>query len=220
MGKRRGSAKLYIAVIADVVRSREVADREALRQRLKRALRAVNGEFRDIVVAPLTLTAGDEFQGLLRPSGKVVALVNTLAERLFPLRIRAGIGIGPVTTRVTRRPQEMDGPVFQRAREALGETKRMPSGVVFRTQDETFDLAANSIALLSHRLRERWKALHWRRAAMRDRGLSEKEIAEREGVSQAAVHYSLASCGYHAVRQAEAGLAALVDRWWSEGSVE
>ncbi len=221
MGRRRAPSRgveVYAVLIGDVVRSREFPDREALRRLLVRALRSANRQFSHIIVSPLTVSAGDEFQGLLEPRGGIIRLLNSLTQCLFPLRLRVGVGIRGITTRVTRRPQEMDGPAFRLARGALEEAKnsKPPAELLFHSPDETFDLAANAIALLARLLKQRWKPLHWRRSTLRDDGLDVNDIAEREGVSPAAVHYSLATCGYYAIRQAEANLAALIEKRWGE----
>jgi len=209
----------YLVLTGDVVRSRQVDDREALRQTLLSVLDAVNGDEAEAILVPLSITAGDEFQGVFRVDGRIVKVVDRLERGLFPVRVRVGIGIGPIHTAFTARSQEMDGPAFVRAREALEATRkfRPDAWLQFRTADETFDLPANAMALLLGLVKARWSALHWRRAALRDEGLHVADIAELEGVVQSTVTESLQAAEFGAVRNAEESLAELIDRTWNIG---
>ena len=195
----------HLVLTADLVASRKVADREALQATLLKTLKTLNRRFRAIVGVPLSVSAGDEFQGLFRPDGEIIRLIDALQRELHPVRARVGIGIGGISTGLRRRSQEMDGEAFLLARQALDATRRQSpdAWLWFRTPDEEFDLAANAIALLLGLAKSRWKPLHWRRAALRDKGWSEQRIARREGVTHVAVSLSLRSAGYAAVRQAQ-----------------
>ena len=209
-------AACHLVLTADLVASRKVADREALQATLLKTIKALNRGFRPSVEVPLSVSAGDEFQGVFLPDGQIVRLVDTLQRELHPVRARVGIGIGGISTGFRRRSQEMDGEAFLLARQALDATRRQSpdAWLWFRTPDEEFDLAANAIALLLGLAKSRWKALHWRRAALRDKGWSEQRIARREGVTHVAVSLSLRSAGYAAVRQAQSRLADVIARRW------
>ena len=212
----------HLVLTGDLIASRKVADREALQATLLKTLRALNRRFRDLVEVPLSVSAGDEFQGVFRPDGEIVRLVDALERELHPVEARVGIGIGAISTRFRKRSQEMDGEAFRFAREALEATRR-PSPdtwLWFRTAAEEFDLAANAIALLATLAKRGWKALHWRRAALRDKGWSEERIAAKEGVTQVAVSLSLRSAGHAAVRQAESRLMRLISRRWGHKPID
>lgn len=214
----RRSGNVHLVLTGDLARSRRAADRDALQADLQRVLRQVNGEHAQTVLVPLSITAGDEFQGVFVPDGRVVALVDTVQRELHPVQVRIGIGIGSIGTKLARRSQEMDGQAFVLARQAIEAAASAPyRWLCFRTQDEFFDLAANAIAVVTGCVKRRWRAMHWRRAALRDRGLGVQEIATREGVAQSSVSLSLLAAGYPAVRQAEANLCALIDRRWLIG---
>lgn len=214
---RKSNEEKYLVLTGDVVRSRDVPDREALRASLVRVLRKLNRASADMVLVPLSITAGDEFQGVFRPDGKIVALVDAVEREFFPVQVRVGIGIGEIATRFTRRSQEMDGPAFVLARAALDATRkfRPDAWLQFRTPDKKFDLAANAIAALLGHIKQRWEAVHWRRAALRDQKLDVTEIAEREGVTQGAVSHTLRTAGYEVVRRVEADLSKLIDSRWA-----
>lgn len=214
--KRKHAEGVYAVLTGDIMSSRKVADRDTLQSALKAMLRDVNRAFGDIISVPFSINVGDEFQGVVVPDGRIVSLIDCVHRTLHPTRARVGVGIGAIATRFAKRSQEMDGPAFLFAREAVTQARaaRPDAWLWFRTPDEEFDLAANAIALLTGLAKRRWKPLHWRRARLRDQGWSEERIAEQEGVYQGTLSLSLQNAGYGTVRRAEASLAALIDRRW------
>lgn len=108
-------------VIGDVIGSREVDDRTALRNRLEAGLEAVNDALADRLVAPFaTLKGVDEVGGVLEsPEGAYRAL-QLLTEAIHPTTMRVAIVHGSVDVGAdTGDVAEMDGPAFHTADEAL-----------------------------------------------------------------------------------------------------
>lgn len=109
----------FVALLGDLVKSREHLERSRLQQRLKAALTQANRQIR--AVQPLSITIGDEFQGLY---GTVAAAAEaSLLVRLALIEegdVRFGIGWGPLTRFSKQRaPFEQDGPAWWAAREAI-----------------------------------------------------------------------------------------------------
>lgn len=114
-----------VAVLGDVVASRETGDRSALQRAVEETLDLVNANV--AAVQPLTPTIGDEFQGLFEDLDQ--ALTATLWARL-ELRgrpelsphadVRFGVGVGELTSYdAGRAPYGQDGPAWWAARDAL-----------------------------------------------------------------------------------------------------
>jgi len=211
---RRKREEMYVVLTADIVSSRKVARRRSLQSKVQRLLARLNERHSEIVAVPLTVSGGDEFQGVLKLDRRMLSIISDLQRELHPVDARVGIGIGKISTQFAQRSQEMDGEAFAFSREAVGEARK--SGVLlrFRTPDPTFDLSANTIFTLTGTVKRRWKEIHWRRALLRDKGWTEQKVARREGVSQAAVSLCLGRAGYPAVREAEKNLAELIRRTW------
>jgi len=112
------------ALIGDVVRSKQAADRKKLQVKLNHALETVNEALNP--EQELVATIGDEFQGLFESVGD--ALDATLHLRILlvdDLEFRAGIGWGEaMILDSSRAPFGQDGPCWWRAREALEEVVR------------------------------------------------------------------------------------------------
>lgn len=108
-----------VAVLGDLVASREAADRRALQRALEEALGTVNANV--AVLQPLTPTVGDEFQGLFQRLDQ--GLAATLWGRLvlWPHSdVRFGVGVGDLASYdADRAPYAQDGPAWWAAREAL-----------------------------------------------------------------------------------------------------
>jgi len=208
---QRNARTPYVVVTGDIVSSRRVARRAALQARLRELLARVQHgcAYGQLIVVPLTISGGDEFQGVAKPDPSVPGLLRQLTQGLLPVEVRVGIGLGTISTGLAERAQEMDGEAFIRSRQAVEEARRNDAHLWFVTGDGAFDRAANVICLLLRAIRRRWTTLHWRRAALRDQGLTESRIARREGVSQVAVHFSLARAAYPEVADAEQALADL-----------
>src|ERR1700723_4677287 len=91
----------YAVLIADVVGSRTRRNlRAVVGERLEKASRA---ESRGrLIRLPYAITAGDEFQTIAWSCGRLAELIFDLRERMWPLRLRMGIGIGNVSGKLQR----------------------------------------------------------------------------------------------------------------------
>jgi hypothetical protein len=142
----------YAVLIADVVGSRARRNlRALLGQRLEMASRAhVRGKY---VRLPCAITAGDEFQTIVGSFARLPELIFDLRERMWPLRLRVGIGIGKVPGRLRGPVNRLGGEAFQHARTALegvkrGEGNKFKVLTRFKTKDAAFDATANLIYAL------------------------------------------------------------------------
>jgi len=200
-----------VAVIGDLVGSRSSGDRAEVQRGLVAALEAVNTMVPPL--QPLAPTIGDEFQGVFAdlPS----ALRATLLVRLSlaeGLDTRCGVGAG--TLRVVGRSDfglSQDGPAWWAAREAVNEAKRRESGKDHSLR--TWFVAApdaggppapvvNAFLLCRDQIVDGLSARHRRMLLGSLRGLTQREIAAQEDVTQSAVSQGLRHSGAMAVTAA------------------
>ena len=126
---------LLVAVLGDIVASRRHPSPSDLKDALEGALGVANS--RTAPLQRLTLTIGDEFQGLYTKLAD--ALEATLLVRLSlagVVDVRFGLGYGALTAyHEDRAPFEQDGPAWWAARAAVEHAKamsrqqEMPKGV-------------------------------------------------------------------------------------------
>jgi hypothetical protein len=73
-----------------------------------------------LIRPPYAITAGDEFQTVAGSCGRLAELIFDLRARMWPLRLRMGIGIGRVPGRLQSPVNRLGGEAFELARAALG----------------------------------------------------------------------------------------------------
>lgn len=208
---------VHVALIGDVVGSRQLEDRAGVQRELRMHLSRLSEELADRgLEAPLEVVSGDEVQGLWARPGSVVDAVVGLAEALHPVRLVWGLGAGAVDTDLSGRVSAMDGPCFHRAREALEDAAR--EGVWLRTGGWPAGDAGPLEALfrLMGAIRAGWTETQ-ARYARAVRGRLQKEVAEEFGVSPSVVSESLKAARFRDLAEGEAAARALLDRFASEG---
>lgn len=122
-------AKLYIALIADAVRSRALPPprRARLQADLRRVLSEFNRTYRHDLAAGFGITQGDEVQCLLVSSKRVWEIGHAIRYRFADADWVVGCGRGTVTTSLAAgrlTAPEVDGPCFHAARAAVEAAKR------------------------------------------------------------------------------------------------
>lgn len=112
---------VYAVLNIDLVSSRQISNRAQFQDALKDHLETLSSTYAEGLVAPITLTLGDEWQIVLRDLGQVYPLyieVKTFLKT-WEQDCYCGIGIGPMSTKEAVDTRQMDGEVFVLARESL-----------------------------------------------------------------------------------------------------
>jgi DNA-binding transcriptional LysR family regulator len=198
-------------LIGDLIGSRRAHDRDNLHMRLARALSEVNEHCAP--TTPLRITVGDEFQGAFATVG--AALQATLRLRLAMLPefdLRHGLGWGAVRV-LEREPRVEDGPGWWVARDAITAVHAAANRPSTRDRRTAYlradgldgpDPAAIEALLV---LRDSALARLSPRSltVLRDlmSGSSQREVAERLGVSGSAVSQRVRSDGLAALVAAD-----------------
>lgn len=111
---------IYLAVIGDLIASREIQARAQAQERLHAVLDAVNTRFSHALAAQFVITLGDEFQGLLLPGAPVFEILDVIESQLHPFPCRFGVGLGEMLTTINPLMSiGADGPAFWAARDAI-----------------------------------------------------------------------------------------------------
>ena len=112
---------VYAVLNIDIVGSRAISDRAKFQDVLKAHLETLSCTYSTSLVAPITLTLGDEWQIVVRDLGQVYNLyleVKTFLKT-WQQDCYCGIGIGQMSTKEAGDTRQMDGEVFILARESL-----------------------------------------------------------------------------------------------------
>lgn len=209
---------MVIAVIADIVGSRELRDRGAAQRVLDEAIAQVEQDL-PLATRPLTPTVGDEQQGVYLELGDALTSLLMIQLRLPDgIAFRFGLGVGEVRAVESVHGELADGPGWYAARAAIETVHARQQRAVPRTrtwivgapgQDEVMQTtiaASNAYLLVRDELVGAMTARERRLTYGRAVGRSQQELAAQEGISQPSVSKSLRSAGAAALLE---GLSAL-----------
>lgn len=122
----------YITMIFDIKNSRHYPHRASLQYALIDAIKHCNLQFEELLAAPFLITLGDEWQGLLKPRSDYACIIDFFQSNLpQDVSFYTGIGIGPIAiSNFELTVNQLDGPAFYLAREALGYAKEKNHALV------------------------------------------------------------------------------------------
>lgn len=208
---------MYIAVIGDIINSKEINDRGSVQKKLASVLNDINIDYKEDIASKFMITLGDEFQGLLHRGSNLIKIIEEIEYRMYPVKIRFGIGVGSITTDINyEMPLGADGPAYYYAREMIEDIKSFrdkPEECDFKIKSESneTDLLFNTISLLLSSMKRKWTD--------RQRDIvhssyyftaKQKKIAEMFGVTQATVQKILKNADYRQYKIAMDNLAKVL----------
>jgi len=182
---------VYCVITADINKSRDVKDREALQERMQKAIDLVNAQFAEEILVPFTITLGDEWQGLLRSLAKSYEIVAAFRDAMEGVSVSYGISEGDIGTAIRARTSEMDGEAFHKSRAALAAAKRSNREVVFSTSNDKTDRLLNATCALLETLRASWTERQREKIMAYKKYGTETKVAEILGVTQGDIHQAI-----------------------------
>ncbi len=204
----------YLAIIADMVRSRDVAParRPLLQRRFADLIVSLNRDYCRTIAARFVITLGDEFQGLLHASAIIPDLIWRL-EQEFPQReLRLGIGLGALDTPLQKSAINIDGPALHAARAAIQAAKqRKVLGGVFRGFGH-LDPVLDGIARQLWFQRARWTASQRMIANLLRQGFSQVKVARKLRIRPQVVSRQAIAAGWPQYLGAETAWRMILHR--------
>ena len=210
MGNVSERPQKYLAIIGDVVSSRELQERGFVQGQLRAGIDRVNEQFAPQIASKFVLTIGDEFQGLLKEVQELIRLLAVLRLAIHPIEQRIGIGVGTLDTSLQEVALGMDGPCFHRARNAIERSKFKGTSIEVETgrEDDPFRI----YALLYTALRQGWTSRQRQVFDLSMAGDAGKDIARELGISPSAVSQHLKAAEADRIHNAtDIWLEALTD---------
>lgn len=203
----------YVAIIGDIKESKKIKNRNEVQAKLKKILDEINKFYAKDISSKFILTLGDEFQGLLCNGANAVYIISKIERKMYPIKIRFGVGIGEIITDIDR---EMaigaDGPGFHKAREAIeylkanekrNQTNTADSRFEFDGENQASTIMINTILSLMTVIKDSWsdrqREIIWDLLEYRD---SQANVAKRLNITQPSVQKSLAKGKYYAYMEA------------------
>ncbi|MEN7548750.1 SatD family protein [Rapidithrix thailandica] len=188
------SHKLYFVIIADLIASKEIEDRENFQKDLSGFLKDLSKRSeKNGLVSPYTITLGDEFQAVYEKPQSLFEDVWEVIEFVYPVQIRWAIGYGQITTHIN--PEQsigMDGPAFHQARDLMTQLKKSGHTVIgIKGKDLPVAPLANQSLLLLSSILEKWKENSVKICTRLLKGTSIEQIAEELAISPRAVYKNI-----------------------------
>ncbi len=151
----------YYVVMADVIASRSRDPRQLMGE-FKHLTGTANTVFSEGILSPLTITLGDEFQGvvstLLDATKLLVWLEEARLKGMFGSRLRYVVHYGEITTPINHQlAYGMLGPGLAEAREALSDKRRKQSRFRIELPDRRLALQLSQLLDVMFALTRDWK---------------------------------------------------------------
>jgi hypothetical protein len=208
-------AKPCIALIADMVRSREVprSQRPKVQKRFQEFVAYLNKRYSRSILSRFVITLGDEFQGLLSSATPVPDLMWDIDQRFSDRHLRVGVGFGVLNTPVQKEAINMDGPALYFARAAIQTAAEKRSfGGVFLGFGE-LDPVMNGLARILWFHRSTLTRQQLRIVEIMRRGRTQSDAAEELGITRQAISKQVVSTGWSAYTEAESAWRILLERY-------
>lgn len=199
----------YVALIGDLVGSRDMDDRSSVQELVRQAIDELNEELGETTVAPITLTGGDEWKTLIDKPSRVVDVIDRMSDALHPLQVRWGAGRGELHTPLVEEVGALDGPCFHYARAAIEEASREKKWVHVKGFLPLHDEVLSALFSVLGALRTSWTdhQIEYIRAV---RGRTQKEAARELGLDRTTVARGLGRAHYAEYRRGIDAISSLL----------
>lgn len=205
---------MFCAIIGDLIDSRLLEERWKIQEQLNVVLNQVNADYIDLLAAKFTITLGDEFQGLMSTTEDTLMIIDYIRFSMYPVKIRFGIGIGPMSTVINEAAAlGADGPAYYAAREGLLNIKALDSKYVqpymdtmcyvYRTKERTTESAEivnatmSAIGFIADKWTDKQRVII---TEVEQGKLSQRDIGKKLAITQSSVQRRLDSSGYYTYR--------------------
>lgn len=227
---------MYFAIIGDIIDSKSIKDRWSAQKNLEQALNAANSIYFRCLESKLTITLGDEFQGLFNNANQLLEIMDQIRYRVHPINLRFGIGIGNMSTEIVHeKSMGSDGPAYWAAREAIqyvhDKNDYGNSSVCVRlfhekeAPNQMIDII-NSTLRLCDRIEKSWTQSQY--AFVREVILKykygnegeyyQREIAKEFGISPQMVNSKVKNTGLATYVEARRSIEKLLQSQWGDQS--
>lgn len=203
----------HVAIIGDIKQSKKIDNRSEVQKKLKFILEEINEKYDNEISSKFIITLGDEFQGLLSSGANTMDIIAEIERKMYPVKIRFGVGIGAITTPVNKEMSiGADGPGYYKARDAIeflkeNEKKKQTNTADVRIEAEgdnqAITIMINTILTLLTVIKDSWsdrqREIIWDMLKHQD---SQVDVAKRFNIKQPAVQKSLSKGKYYAYKDA------------------
>jgi hypothetical protein len=194
----------YSAIMGDIVDSKKLKNRNQVTIKLKDVLEKINQKYKDELAAKFIVYEGDALQGLITDSSISYQLVKEIKEKLKPIELVFGIGIGELSTDISGNPItfELDGEAYHRAKDMINRAKKKKPTICYSFNNPASNLINSLIYFIesneSHRTKKQQKTID-----LYENLKNQADVAKKLDINQATVSRNLNNALYYEIQNAE-----------------
>lgn len=199
--------QILLAIIGDIIDSKSIIERNQIQIKLNEVLNNLNKDYEKYIVSKWTITLGDEFQVLLKPNLELFKILDYISYKMYPLKIRFGIGLGEISTDInSEKSIGSDGPAYWRARGAIDsihENNNYGNSKILFNSEKEDDGLINNLIHYTDWMKENWtttqrEVLHTLlKNNIYNNDFKQKDLAKDIGISESAMSRRISSSGIH-----------------------
>lgn len=205
----------YCVVLADVVNSQKIEDREAFKEKLDTTILEVNRRYQDCMRAEFNAIKGvDEFGAVLNSVKPIADIQKVFSRTLHPEQFRMATVVDNIdVNKKSSEISQMDGPAFARADIILFELEKDKLNFKLSGISDTIDsLVSDQINLLEI-IRSEWGNTTMDVVRQYDRSKKQSAIAKELDVSAQTVSYHLNKSNVEQVLGVESRLSNILENY-------
>jgi SatD family (SatD) len=150
----------HVILMADVIKSRE-EDPKLLMEDFKLLVNEANKKYKKWILSPLTITLGDEFQGILKNVKAAISIIIHFEEAIISkqlhFKLRYIVNQGEIYTPInTKIAYEMLGEGLTNAREQLGILKESKSRFLTILNNQKLSVVLNASFVVYQSIIDDW----------------------------------------------------------------
>ena len=216
----KAESKIFTIIVGDLVRSRNISDRQELSQKIRLAIDSISKKFQKEFYAPLVLTRGiDELSGVFNQFNMSYQICRLLNEKMYPHVFRFAIVRGTLDVDITSKDaRRMDGPAFHTAAAMIQRCKKENLYYCFNLGDQfkQYNLILDGLTNFLHFLQNHYWTNHQRRVVKLYKRLGkQKAVANKLGITQQAVSEALRKAHWKELKQLESSIDAVLEEYIS-----
>ncbi len=150
----------HLILMCDVVNSRD-KNQNSLIKDLKETVAHINRKYKREILSPLTITLGDEFQGVLDHFSTAINIIIEIEEYViknkFDFKLRYILNTGNIETKInTKVAYEMLGSGLADTRNKLNELKNSDNRINFFIEDDVLCSVINNSFVVFDSIINKW----------------------------------------------------------------
>lgn len=193
----------YLVLIGDIVESKKIKQRQKFQIEFQKLISDLNSVYKKKIVSPLTITLGDEFQGLLNDSTELFLIIHKIQSSFRDVIFRFAMSVGSISTKINNETAiGMDGGGFHDARAAMDRNKKENRHFSFCGNQPEAILIDNMLHWIDL-VSAKWKKEKWKTILLKQLGNSQKQIEQQINISQSAISQNLKNPNTQLVMETE-----------------